>query len=103
MSRFVDRRQFLSRSVQVTATAGLVSTIRSADTRSGAAGTEPVRVRWDTQRRRWSQRPAVPGSRILFVSTDDPTAPQPRDFDLASGDVWWRHPCSDDSAAQWRL
>jgi hypothetical protein len=103
MSQFVDRRRFLSRSLQVTAAGGLVSTISSTHTRSSAAGSDPVRVRWDTQRRRWSQRPADPGSLILFISTDDPTAPQPRDFDLASGDVWWRHPCSDDSAGQWRL
>jgi hypothetical protein len=103
MHRFVDRRQFLGRTLQVTATAGLVSTARSADKPEGASTTGPVRVRWDSQRRIWSQRPAVRGSLILFISTDDPTAPQPGDFDMASGDVWWRHPSSQQSLAQGRL
>jgi hypothetical protein len=103
MNRFAGRRQFLSRTLQATAAGGLVSTLRRADTPDGGPGTDPVRVWWDTQRRRWPQRPEASGSLILFVSTSDPTAPQPRDFDIVSGDVWWRHPSSQQSLEQWRL
>jgi hypothetical protein len=102
MNRFVGRRQFLSRTLQATAAGGLVSTLRRSDKPAGGPRTSPVRLWWDTRLKRWPQRPEVTGSLILFDSTSDATAPQPRDFDLASGDVWWRHPSSEQSL-EWRL
>jgi hypothetical protein len=39
----------------------------------------------------------------MFNSTADPQAHRPADLDVPRGDVWWRHPCAEQSPGQWRL
>ena len=40
----------------------------------------------------WPSRPASAPFGVLFLSTNDPTAPAPADANLQTGDVWRRHP-----------
>lgn len=46
-------------------------------------------VRWTGAS--WPSRPADAPFGVLFISTNDPSAPAPNDDQLQSGDVWRRH------------
>ncbi len=49
-----------------------------------------VTVRWSGSA--WGSRPASAPFGVLFLSTNDANATAPSDINLASGDIWRRHP-----------
>ena len=49
-----------------------------------------VIVRWTGTA--WPARLSGAAFGVLFLSTNDPNAPAPADVNLATGDVWRRHP-----------
>jgi len=95
----VARRQILSRAVQLAAAGGLVGTASAEAPLRPRAG-HLVRIRWQARRGGWPARPSRSAAAVIFVSTHDADAPQPADFDLLTGDVWWRHPGSAGVVAQ---
>ena len=56
--------------------------------------TGPMQLHWNAEAKAWPARPEGVTTSVIFLSTDDPQAPQPGDFDSLLGDVWWRHPTS---------
>lgn len=63
------------------------------EVQSGRGG--PVRIHWNPDERRWPDRPAGSPSAVIFVSTGDPEALKPPDFNLEMGDVWRRDVSSE--------
>jgi hypothetical protein len=49
-----------------------------------------VTVRWSGSA--WPARPIGSAFGVLFLSTNDASAPAPADVNLLAGDVWRRHP-----------
>lgn len=93
-SLILDRRRLLGRALQVAAVGTMTTPSLPASAVVASSPPGLARVLWDTELRAWPRRPDVPASAVMFISTLDRTAPEPRDFDLLVGDVWWRHPCS---------
>lgn len=91
MSSSLPRRNILSSGAAMAATAVITH-------RSGSGGkdsddqTQTAVVRWDDRLRRWAQRPPQADFGVVFLSTNDPAAPEPADVNCKAGDVWRRHP-----------
>lgn len=90
MSPSLPRRNVLSGGAAIAATAVMTTTRVSGAQASEQAGT--TIVRWDDKRRRWAPRPPKADFGVVFLSTNDPDAPPPRDVNCRAGDVWRRHP-----------
>lgn len=58
--------------------------------KNDALADRQLMVRWSGTA--WPARPVGASFGVLFLSTNDANAPAPTDANLATGDVWRRHP-----------
>lgn len=93
MSNSINRRQFMTWALQAAAVGAMAPLVHLGEAPKKAVEADGVvRLHWDRFRRNWPVRPIGASGRVLFISTDDAHAPEPSDFELELGDVWWRHP-----------
>jgi hypothetical protein len=72
--------------------AALAATSVALVAEPAASAAETATIRWNAKTKSWPARPAAAQFGVVFLSTNDASAPAPRDRHKMVGDVWRRHP-----------